>query len=402
MHSLLISLNLLLNTVWSLFSNVPHATSFKLGAALLTAFVLTYTFIPSIIKVAIIKHLYDSPDDDRKSHDEIIPTLGGIGIFGGFVIGFCLFATFDLKTPELKYIIAALSFTFMLGAKDDIVALVANKKFIGQIFAASIIVILGGIRITSLYGMFGISYISDAFSIILSIVTIIFIINAFNLIDGINLLAGSISVVISLSFGAWFYFYGFNDYAILAAAMSGAVLAFLRYNFTPAKIFMGDSGSLSIGLLAAVLAIQFIEKNEMVLHQNINAAFRITASPAMAIAVLIIPIYDTFRVFTMRLFNKKSPFIADRNHIHHRLLDLGLTHVQSTFVLVLVNLLFIFLAYFLQHFGNFLLMIFELAFAILLTMILFSFGVKKKIVPNKEVKENDEHVNLKNMKIDMQ
>jgi UDP-N-acetylmuramyl pentapeptide phosphotransferase/UDP-N-acetylglucosamine-1-phosphate transferase len=381
---------------------VPHATSFKLGAALLTAFVLTYTFIPSIIKVAIIKHLYDSPDDDRKSHDEIIPTLGGIGIFGGFVIGFCLFATFDLKTPELKYIIAALSFTFMLGAKDDIVALVANKKFIGQIFAASIIVILGGIRITSLYGMFGISYISDAFSIILSIVTIIFIINAFNLIDGINLLAGSISVVISLSFGAWFYFYGFNDYAILAAAMSGAVLAFLRYNFTPAKIFMGDSGSLSIGLLAAVLAIQFIEKNEMVLHQNINAAFRITASPAMAIAVLIIPIYDTFRVFTMRLFNKKSPFIADRNHIHHRLLDLGLTHVQSTFVLVLVNLLFIFLAYFLQHFGNFLLMIFELAFAILLTMILFSFGVKKKIVPNKEVKENDEHVNLKNMKIDMQ
>ena len=238
-------------------------------------------------------------------------------------------------------------------------ALVANKKFIGQIFAASIIVILGGIRITSLYGMFGMSYISEAFSIVLSIVTIIFIINAFNLIDGINLLAGSVSVVISLSFGAWFYFYGFNDYAILAAAMSGAVLAFLRYNITPAKIFMGDSGSLSIGLLAAVLAIQFIEKNEMILHQHISSGIQITASPAMAIAVLIIPIYDAFRVFTMRLIKRKSPFIADRNHIHHRLLDLGFSHVKATFILITVNILFIILTYFLQHFGNFLLMCFD-------------------------------------------
>lgn len=402
MHGHIIFLNLLLNNIWSLFSNAPHATSFKLAAALLTAFVLTYTFIPSIIKVAIIKHLYDSPDDDRKSHDEIIPTLGGIGIFGGFVIGFCLFATFDLKTPELKYIIAALSFTFMLGAKDDIVALVANKKFIGQIFAASIIVILGGIRITSLYGMFGMSYISEAFSIVLSIVTIIFIINAFNLIDGINLLAGSVSVVISLSFGAWFYFYGFNDYAILAAAMSGAVLAFLRYNITPAKIFMGDSGSLSIGLLAAVLAIQFIEKNEMILHQHISSGIQITASPAMAIAVLIIPIYDAFRVFTMRLIKRKSPFIADRNHIHHRLLDLGFSHVKATFILITVNILFIILTYFLQHFGNFLLMCFELALAMLLTFILFSFSIKKKIIVDKESKpENDKPINL-SMKVDLQ
>lgn len=378
MHSLFLFLDVFLNNVWSLFKEVPHAPSFKMVAALVSAFVLTYNFIPSIIKVAIIKHLYDSPDDERKSHDEIIPTLGGIGIFGGFVIGFCLFATFDLKTPELKYIIAALSFTFMLGAKDDIVALVANKKFIGQIFAASIIVILGGIRITSLYGLFGLSYISDVFSIVLSIITIIFIINAFNLIDGIDLLAGSISVVISLSFGAWFYFYGFNDYAILAAAMSGAVLAFLRYNMTPAKIFMGDSGSLSIGLLAAVLAIQFIEKNEIVLHSGNSEGVHITASPAMAIAVLIIPIYDTLRVFSMRIINRKSPFLADRNHIHHRLLDLGFTHVQSTSILVTVNILFIVSAYFLQHFGNFLLMLFELGFAILLTFVLFYFVSKKK------------------------
>ncbi|MFN8283003.1 MAG: MraY family glycosyltransferase [Chitinophagales bacterium] len=401
MQNHLLFLNVLLSKIWSLLTDVPHGTSFKMVAALVSAFVLTYTFIPSIIKVAIIKHLYDSPDDDRKSHDEIIPTLGGIGIFGGFVIGFCLFATFDLKAPELKYIIAALSFTFMLGAKDDIVALVANKKFIGQIFAASIIVILGGIRITSLYGLFGVTYIGDTFSIILSIVTIIFIINAFNLIDGINLLAGSISVVISFSFGAWFYFYGFNDYAILAAAMSGAVLAFLRYNITPAKIFMGDSGSLSIGLLAAVLAIQFIEKNEIVLHQHINAGLFITAAPAMAIAVLIIPIYDAFRVFTMRLIRRRSPFLADRNHIHHRLLDLGFTHVQSTFILVIVNILFVIVAYFLQHFGNLVLMCIELAVAVLLTVVLFAFDTKKKIKPVKKSNITQETEINMSMKMDL-
>ena len=237
-----------------------HSDYIKLASALLTSFVLTYMFIPSIIKVANIKHLFDTPGE-RKSHFGVTPTLGGVGIFGGFMIAFCLFASFDLKTKEMRFILAALCFTFMLGAKDDIVELVASKKFIGQIFAACIIVILGEVRITSLYGLFGISYISEAFSILLSIVTIIFIINAFNIIDGINLLAGSVTIFMSVAFGAWFFFYGFFDYAILAAAMSGAVFAFLKYNYTPAKIaqIFKDmnkkitSASISIALIAVLL-----------------------------------------------------------------------------------------------------------------------------------------------------
>lgn len=343
-------------------------------------------FIPSIIKVAIIKHLYDTPDE-RKSHVDVIPTLGGVGIFGGFIIGFCLFARFDMKSTEIKYVIAALSFMFMLGAKDDIIELVANKKFIGQIFAASIIVILGDIRLTSLYGLFGISMINDVFSYFLSIVTIIFIINAFNLVDGINLLAGSVGVVATATFGMWFLVYDFFDYAILAAAMSGALFAFLKYNYSPAKIFMGDSGSLSVGLLVAVLAIQFIEKNELVLAFNgsENELISITAAPAMAIAVLIIPLYDTLRVFILRLLNKKSPFIADRNHIHHKLLDSGFSHVKATVTLIIVNVLFIIISYFLQFIGNMYLMITQLALATLLSFVLFSVKSKKKIT-NKEEK----------------
>jgi UDP-GlcNAc:undecaprenyl-phosphate/decaprenyl-phosphate GlcNAc-1-phosphate transferase len=346
-----------------------HSTALLTVSAVITSFVLTYMFIPSIIKVANIKHLFDSPAD-RKSHYSAIPTLGGIGIFGGFLIAFCLFAKFYLAN-EMRYIIAALCFIFMLGAKDDIVELVPSKKFIGQIFAACVIVILGDIRLTSMYGLMGITYLDYLPSVLLSMVTIIFIINAFNIIDGINMLAGTVGVLMFISFGTWFYFYGFYDYSILSAAMVGAIIAFLRYNFTPAQIFMGDSGSLSIGLLASVLAIQFIEKNEIVLKSGSTVGIQIVSSPAMAIAILIIPIYDTLRAFTLRILYRRSPFHADRIHIHHRLLDLGLSHISVTAVLIAVNLLFIGVAYSLQSIGNLYLMLVELALALLLTFVIY-------------------------------
>jgi UDP-N-acetylmuramyl pentapeptide phosphotransferase/UDP-N-acetylglucosamine-1-phosphate transferase len=333
-------------------------------------------FIPSIIKVANIKHLFDSPAD-RKSHYSAIPTLGGIGIFGGFLIAFCLFAKFYLAN-EMRYIIAALCFIFMLGAKDDIVELVPSKKFIGQIFAACVIVILGDIRLTSMYGLLGITYLDYLPSVLLSMVTIIFIINAFNIIDGINLLAGTVGVLMFISFGTWFYFYGFYDYSILSAAMVGAIIAFLRYNFTPAQIFMGDSGSLSIGLLASVLAIQFIEKNEIVLKSGSTVGIQIVSSPAMAIAILIIPIYDTLRAFTLRILYRRSPFHADRIHIHHRLLDLGLSHISATAVLMAVNVAFIAIAYALQQIGNLYLMLVELALALALSFFLYLLNSAKK------------------------
>lgn len=350
-------------------------TDLLLPASIVASFVLTYSFIPSIIKVASIKHLYDTPDGDRKSHDSAIPNLGGIAIFGGFLISFCLFSLMD-SVNEIRFILAALCFIFMVGSKDDIVELVPYKKFIGQIFSAAIIVVIGKIRLTSMYGLFGISMLPDVATIILSITTIVFIINAFNIIDGINLLAGGLGVIIATAFGFWFQHYGFTNYAVMAASMVGAILAFLKFNYTPAKIFMGDSGSLSIGLLVAILAIQFIEKNEIVLKSGNSDGLPIIASPAMAIAVLIIPIYDTLRAFTLRIIRKKSPFFADRIHIHHRLLDLGLSHISASFVLFLVNISFIIIVYIFQFLGNTTLVFIELGVAVLLTVILHFLGNK--------------------------
>jgi UDP-N-acetylmuramyl pentapeptide phosphotransferase/UDP-N-acetylglucosamine-1-phosphate transferase len=141
---------------------------------------------------------------------------------------------------------------------------------------------------------------------------------------------------------------------------------------------MGDSGSLSIGLLASVLAIQFIEKNEIVLKSGSTVGIQIVSSPAMAIAILIIPIYDTLRAFTLRILYRRSPFHADRIHIHHRLLDLGLSHISATAVLMAVNVAFIAIAYALQQIGNLYLMLVELALALALSFFLYLLNSAKK------------------------
>jgi UDP-GlcNAc:undecaprenyl-phosphate GlcNAc-1-phosphate transferase len=349
-----------------------------LGAGIL-AFALCYFVIPSVINVANIKHLYDDPNE-RKSHTGAIPTLGGLGIFSGFIVSACLFCDLS-RNNELQYIFAALLIVFMMGAKDDIVELAASKKLLGQIVAAFIITYYGDIRLTSFYGIFNISDIPFIASILFSMFTIIVVVNAFNLIDGVNLLSGSIAVVIALTFGSWFYFHGFFGYAVMAMALIGSILAFLKYNYTPAKIFMGDSGSLTIGLLVSIFAIQFIELNEIVIARKIDVRFTINSTPAMAIAIMIIPLFDTIRAFTLRILNGKSPFAADRNHIHHKFLDLGFSHIQTSMILVVVNILFIVIGFLLQSLENLWLIVLLFIIGIVLSFILFSFKSKTQKLP---------------------
>lgn len=362
------------------------AVYINLLMASLTAFIFVNFVIPSIIKIAEIKHLYDDPDD-RKSHQTAIPNLGGVAIFGGFLISYCLFGHLT-AAKELQYILAALCLVFMLGTKDDIVELDHKKKFIGQILAAIIITYFGDIRLTSLYGVFGITLLPYWVSLVFSVVTIVFIINAFNLIDGINWLASSISVIISATFGAWFFLHGYHEYAVLSASIAGAVIGFMRFNFTPARIFMGDSGSLSVGLIAAVLAIVFIEKSSKVAFTSVNDPFYVVAAPSFAISVLIVPIFDTLRVFALRILKGKSPFVADRNHIHHKLIDLGLSHIQASLILMSVNIGFIILTYHLQFIRNVFLIPLLFALAFVLTSILFAFKSLEKPVLKKMGKDD--------------
>ncbi|HZH67556.1 MAG TPA: MraY family glycosyltransferase [Chitinophagales bacterium] len=333
-----------------------------------SAFLLVYYSIPSLINIADIKKLFDT-ENERKSHEGRVPNLAGFAIFGAFVITFCIFGSF--KESPIKYILSALSFVFMIGAKDDIVELTPYKKFLGQIIAAGIVVYLGDIRLTSFYGLFGVTTLPYIVSVLFSIVTVVFIINAFNLIDGINWLSSGVALVAMSAFGSWFYLHDYMDYAVMAACVIGTILAFMRYNYTPAKIFMGDSGSLSIGLLSAVLALLFIEESSNLAHSSTAVPFYVKSGPALAIAILIIPIFDTLRVFTKRIINGKSPFYPDKTHHHHKLLDLGLTHIQASFVLIIANILFIILAFKMQNLRNAVLIPFIFFIAFIASSILY-------------------------------
>lgn len=313
--------------------------------AFLTAFLITYFAIPSIIKVAVEKNLVDEPGE-RRSHSKSVPTLGGLGIFAGLIFSTTFWVPFHEQPSHLQYILCAFIVIFLIGAKDDIIPLTPSKKFAGQIFAAFLLVYFAKIQLTSLYGIFGINEISDLIGIPLTIFTIIVIINAFNLIDGINALSGTIGCIICGTFGYWFYCMNRPDLAIIAAALAGALIAFLRYNLA-AEIFMGDTGSLLIGLTAAILAISFIQSN--ITHVNERSVHSV---PAVTVGILIIPLFDTLRVFTLRILKGKSPFNPDRTHIHHLLLDLGFSHLQGTAILGVVNLVFIAVVFELQWIGT--------------------------------------------------
>lgn len=329
----------------------------------ITAFILVYMAIPSIINIAKVKQLYDVPDA-RKSHQEVVPTLGGVAIFAGVIFSIILWTPFDVF-GDLQYILCAFIIIFLIGAKDDILPMSPYRKLFGQILACFILVFKAQVRLTSLYGIFGVYEIPLVMSIILSVFTILVIINAFNLIDGINGLSGSLATLISLSMGTWFFLVDRVDISIIAYSLAGATIAFLRYNITPARIFMGDTGSMLIGVVSAILVIEFIEVHSEI----VGSPYAFKSVPAVAFGILILPLFDTLRVFIVRIMKGKSPLQPDRRHIHHLLLDSGLSHMQATVVLVGVNLMFILFVVYFQDLGSLSLLIVLLLLATVLTAI---------------------------------
>jgi len=328
---------------------------------LLTAsvsFIITFLAVPVVLEVAEKKKLFDIPNE-RKVHTRLVASLGGVGIFGGFILASLLSIQGHLNS-EFQYFFAAALVIFFLGLKDDLIILSASKKFIGQIIAASILIHLGDIRLDSMYGLMGFEKLPEGFALALSYLTIIVIINSFNLIDGVDGLAASLGILTMLIFGSYFFAIGYQAYALLAFAMAGSLGAFMIFNHHPAKIFMGDSGSLMIGLVNAILVIKFIN-----VANDPLVAIPIPSAVAIGFAILIVPLLDTLRVFSIRILNGVSPFTPDRNHVHHLLLDRGLDHASVTLTCVSVNIGFIMIAWFGRYMGpNYL----------LLTMLILAFS----------------------------
>jgi UDP-GlcNAc:undecaprenyl-phosphate/decaprenyl-phosphate GlcNAc-1-phosphate transferase len=308
------------------------------------SFLITFFAIPVIIQVARQKKMFDEPDE-RKVHKMVIPTLGGLGIFAGFILATLLGVPWG--SPELQYFVAAAIVIFFLGIKDDILVLSAAKKFIGQLVAAGIIIKFGGVQIINMHGFLGIDEIPPVASIVLTLFTVIVITNSFNLIDGVDGLAGSLGLLTAILFGSYFLYVGQLMFAVMAFSLAGSLVGFLIYNFSPAKIFMGDTGSLLIGLINSIMVIKFIN-----IAGAADSKLPLQAAPAIGFAILIVPLFDTLRVFGQRILDRRSPFSPDRSHVHHFLLELGFSHKMVTFLCVGANISLIILTLALRSLGT--------------------------------------------------
>lgn len=318
--------------------------------ALVCGFVLGVFSIPKIIYVAKRKRLLDLPDNHRKLHVRVVPNLGGVGIFFAFII-----TTSVLIQPAVftrwTYVAAAAIILFVTGVKDDLVSMSPSKKFLAQAVASFIIAGLADIRLQSLHGVFGIHELPYWFSLLFTVIGCMFVTNAFNLIDGIDGLAGSVGVLASGLLGLLLALEGRTNEALMAFALMGSIAGFLRFNMAPARIFMGDTGSLLIGFTLSVLCVLFING-----YNGSNALFStLVHAPkgtlTMALAIMFVPVFDTFRVFTTRAIKGRSPFTADRTHLHHYLLDLGLSHTKTVSVLITANILIIGVSYLVQDYN---------------------------------------------------
>ena len=320
----------------------------------LLAFLISGIFIryaiPVIVRVAKAKKIFDMPNG-RTSHQIPTPRLGGVGVFLSVLLISLLIV--DIRTfPQFQYILAGSIILFFIGLKDDILSLSPWKKLGGQLLATLFIVFFADIRLTSIHGFFGLNDLSYIQSIIVSFFVMILIINAFNLIDGVDGLSGSLAIISFTALGTWFYLNKSYEIAIICASMIGSLGAFLLFNIWAKrrKVFLGDTGALFIGYLLAIFIISFCEMNI-----TTNVVMPIKSAPVIAFCILIVPLLDTARIFLIRTLQGRSPFSADKNHIHHYLLDLGLNHIQVSAILVAANIFFIILAYILQNLNIYLL-----------------------------------------------
>ena len=313
--------------------------------AVLVGLVVSFLVMPLIIAALKKKNLIDTPDR-RKIHRTITPSLGGIGIMIGIVTSLLIWLTFS-GIVEYKYTLAGVGLLFVAGIRDDLIPISARTKLLVQILAA-LIVVFNGVIINSAFGLFGFNEINFTLRVFLSLGFIIFFTNSFNLIDGLDGLAGSVALIISSFFSIWFFLNGSFYLAIIAGSTSGAIIGFLFYNWMPAKIFMGDTGALSLGFLFSVFALIFINQD----YELGTEWYKYNAPVATMIAILIVPLFDTARIIVVRLVKKKSPFEPDNNHTHHILMRLGLTHAQVALLLASFNVLFIAIVTFFKNAGD--------------------------------------------------
>lgn len=372
----------------------------KAEFSILLCFILSLLFscfvLPRILIIAKCKGLYDDPDA-RKCHTAKIPRLGGLVFIPAVLISlsFTIAVRYQINFPlnpalsgsallELLFLMAGSLFLYFVGAKDDLIGVRYRKKFIAQFLVASMFP-MSGLYINNMYGLFGVYELPALIGVPFTIILIVYITNAVNLMDGIDGLAGAGSLICFLIYGLLYFDKGLWIYSTLSFALVGCLLPFLYYNIfgipeRNTKMFMGDSGSLTMGYLLSFFSIKYTMCTDIgeLDVQNFVIPF----------SLLFMPVFDALRVMCVRAFQNHPLFLADRNHIHHKCLATGLTHLQSTGLLLGYQLVIVFLNSWMCNYCNLnLLVIINILLAIFLNRVLTLFIYRKR---------NEESVSVRN------
>jgi len=334
---------------------------------ILVSFLIGLGFMPLVLDIARKRNFVVKPNK-RTSHEGAIPNIGGVNIFISFLIT-VFFFSYGIFV-QLQFIIIGVFIILIIGFVDDLIDIKASWKLLGELVAAFFLIVLSDIRLTNLHGFMGIYQLSAISSYALSFFVFVVIINALNLIDGIDGLASGLGIIYSLFFAVYFSQTGYMNLAVSGYAMVGSLAVFFLYNVfgRKSKIFMGDSGSLLLGYMIALYVFEFCEMNA---YHRLPEMWHIQSAPAVAICILSVPLFDTLRVMLTRIKKGVSPFHPDKNHIHHLMLKTGLKHKQVTFILLGVSVVFALLGIVGRNWDITFLVFIAFSFASVLTYILW-------------------------------
>jgi len=305
--------------------------------------IISLYVVRKVLFITQERKIYDLPDDTRKIHGAKIPSLGGIGIF----IAYGTISTFLAVVGGWNFIMVSSLLLFFTGIYDDLMNMSPAKKLLLQFIASFITVCFAEVQLHSLYGLFGINDMPYYLGLILTTLACTFFINVFNFADGIDGLACGLAILYTTVLAYLFTTISHTGVACMAFSLLGAVLGLLYYNRAPAKIYMGDTGSMLLGFSIFTLTLLFINRYSQ--HGSTsNAVHSLTGAMILMLSILFLPIFDGVRVFIIRASKGISPLRADRTHLHYYLLDAGCTHTQAVFALLSTNIAIIGVAFLLQ------------------------------------------------------
>jgi UDP-GlcNAc:undecaprenyl-phosphate/decaprenyl-phosphate GlcNAc-1-phosphate transferase len=315
--------------------------------ATITSFSVGFLLTPIIVSVLRKANIGDAPGG-RKIHKKFTPSMGGISFVVATFVTLAIWG-WQFPLPDIRFLLGAIALMFIVGLRDDMVELKAKHKLAGQFVAVLIVVVAGDIRIKDFHGFIGIDELPLWFSYGFTCFVLLALTNAFNLIDGLDGLAGTVAAISLSILGGWFYIQGLESLAVLSFALLGGVLAFMIFNWHPAKIFMGDTGSLTLGFALGSLIVAFMDYNAAL---PAGSFLKLQPSFTAGIVLMIYPLYDMARVFAKRLAQGKHPMTADKSHIHHFMMRMGLKHNEVAITLGLLQLSLILLIFILGDFSD--------------------------------------------------